>query len=75
MVNTPEGQKKALETIYAKYGSDYYKRVGALGGKVGRTGGFASKKVGKDGLTGPERAMKVGIHGGRKSKRIKKEEV
>ena len=33
------------------------------------TGGFASEKVGKDGLTGRERARKYGAIGGHISKR------
>ena len=38
---------------------------------LGRTGGFASEKVGKDGLTGKQRAEIAGAKGGRKSKRTK----
>lgn len=51
------------------YGDDYYVKLGALGGKAGHSGGFASTTAGKDGLTGRERASKVGAIGGKKSKR------
>lgn len=65
---------KWRETMLAKYGSEeklHEKMVamGRKGGKLSRNGGFASSKVGKDGLTGLERARLVGVIGGRKSKR------
>lgn len=50
---------------------DFYKNIGRKGGKNGHTGGFASMSVGKDGLTGSERASLVGQRGGRISKRGK----
>ena len=60
---------KAKRTMQAKYGPDYYAKIGARGGANGTTGGFASELVGKDGLTGRERARKVGILGGSISRR------
>ena len=60
---------KAKQTIQAKYGYDYYAKIGARGGANGTTGGFASELVGKDGLTGRERARKVGTLGGSISRR------
>jgi hypothetical protein len=48
------------------------KRIGAMGGSRSRNGGFASKKVGRDGLTGRERAREYGAIGGRISRRPKK---
>lgn len=69
MAGTIEGGRKAAELNKKKYGEDFYKNIGALGGKQGVTGGFASDKVGKDGLTGRERASKVGMLGGKKSRR------
>lgn len=60
---------KAKQTIQAKYGYDYYAKIGARGGANGTTGGFASELVGKDGLTGRERARKAGIVGGTISRR------
>lgn len=64
---------KRKETLLKKYGSeeavrDYYRRIGSLASHPG-TGGFASNKVGKDGLTGPQRAALVGAIGGFKSRR------
>jgi hypothetical protein len=68
-MQTPEGAKKALETIYKRHGKDYFKRVGSLGGSKSRGGGYASNKRGDDGLTGKERAKLSGSLGGRKSRR------
>ena len=50
---------------------DFYKNIGRKGGQNGHTGGFASMSIGKDGLTGSERARLVGQRGGRISKRGK----
>ena len=63
------GGAKASITNKAKYGDDFYQKIGAKGGKKGNTGGFASDIVGKDGLTGRQRASKVGVLGGKKSRR------
>lgn len=60
---------KAKQTIQDRYGHDYYAKIGARGGANGTTGGFASELVGKDGLTGRERARKVGVVGGSISRR------
>jgi hypothetical protein len=72
MAGTQQGGQRAYQTNVAKYGNDFYARIGALGGKLGKTGGFASGKVGKDGLTGRERARRAGATGGRISRRTKK---
>lgn len=71
MAQTKEGIKKAVATMRKKYGDDYFKKMGAKGGAKGTTGGFASKKVGADGLTGIERSSLVGAKGGRISRRGK----
>lgn len=59
------GDKKAM--------SDFFRTIGRKGGingrGVGYTGGFASHKVGEDGMTGYERARIVGSRGGKRSKR------
>lgn len=68
MAGTIEGGRKARNTTYEKFGKDFYKRIGKMASHPG-TGGFASEKVGKDGLTGRERARKYGAIGGRKSRR------
>ena len=69
MSGTLQWGLKAKETNYQKHGSDFYRRIGAMGGRNGHTGGFASDKVGKDGLTGRQRASLVGKGGGRNGKR------
>lgn len=42
MSGTSEGGRKAAELNKKLYGIDFYKRIGAKGGKAGRTGGFAA---------------------------------
>lgn len=64
MTGTPDGGKKAAETNKERWGPDFYKKIGQQGGKQGHGGGFGSDKVGKDGLTGRERASKAGYKGG-----------
>lgn len=66
------GGAKAAATNKRLHGADFYAKMGAKGGRKGNTGGFASKKVGKDGLTGPERAKLAGSRCGVKSKRGEK---
>lgn len=62
------GQRAAAKNI-EKYGETFYADIGKIGGKIGRTGGFASDKVGADGLTGRQRAAIAGSSGGKKSRR------
>lgn len=69
MSGTINGGKKAAKTNLKLHGKDFYKEIGRKGGKRSSTGGFASQKVGLDGLTGLERARIAGAKGGRKSKR------
>ena len=66
-----EGGKKAAETNKKRHGVEFYSRIGRKGGKLGRDGGFASKSIGNDGLTGRQRAIVVGKIGGKRSKRGK----
>lgn len=63
MSGTSEGAKKRLETIKRKYGENQ-QREWALQASKNSPGGFASDKVGKDGLTGKERAKQAGQKGG-----------
>jgi len=42
MTQTKIGGAKAAATNKAKYGKDFYKIIGAKGGRNGHTGGFAS---------------------------------
>jgi hypothetical protein len=69
MGGSVEGGKKAATTNKAKYGDNFYRKIGANGGRNSNNGGFASDKVGPDGLTGRERALIVGAVGGKISKR------
>ena len=70
------GGQKAARTNLERHGKDFYQRIGRKGGSHSTNGGFASDKVGADGLTGRERARIVGKKGGRISRRgsKKKEE-
>lgn len=69
---TPEGGRKAVVTTIATKGHDFYSIIGKKGGHNGHTGGFASQKVGPDGLTGLERAKIAGRKGGMKSRKGRK---
>lgn len=59
MAGTITGGKKAAETNMRKHGVDFYKRIGAIGGKRGHYGGFND----------PEVARRAGTKGGRLSKK------
>ena len=63
MAGTKLGGQRAAATNRAKYGGDFYARIGAMGGKVGRTGGFYANR---------ELARIAGARGGRISRRTKK---
>lgn len=69
MSGTQKGGLKAAKTNLKRHGKDYYQRIGRKGGKASTTGGFASEKIGRDGLTGAERAKIAGAKGGAISKR------
>lgn len=63
MAGTKAGGKAAAATNKAKYGADFYAKIGASGGKMGHTGGFYANR---------ELARKAGAKGGRISRRTKK---
>lgn len=63
MSGTKEGGLRAAKTSKAKYGHDYYVKIGAMGGKKGRTGGFFANR---------ELARIAGAKGGSLSRRTKK---
>ena len=63
MAGTKIGGQHAAETNKAKYGPDFYKRIGAMGGKKGHTGGFYANR---------ELARTAGAIGGAISRRTKK---
>lgn len=69
MAGNKIGGMKAAATNKARHGEGFYARIGAIGGRNGTTGGFASDVVGKDGLTGRERARIAGKKGGSISRR------
>lgn len=70
MTGTKEGGRKAAATNKLIYGEDFYARIGAKGGSRSTPyGGFGSKKIGPDGLTGLQRASIVGVKGGHISRR------
>lgn len=66
MAGTKTGGKTAAATNKAKYGADFYAKIGAMGGKKGRTGGFYANR---------DLARIAGAKGGRISRRTKKTEV
>lgn len=63
MAGTKAGGKAAAETNKKKYGADFYAKIGAKGGVVGKTGGFYANR---------DLAREAGRIGGRKSRRTKK---
>ncbi len=63
MAGTVAGGKAAASTNKAKYGPDFYAKIGAIGGKQGHTGGFYANR---------ELAREAGARGGRISRRTKK---
>lgn len=75
MAGTVTGGRLAAEANKERYGEDYYKRIGKLGGQKSRIGGFNTEKVGRDGLTGKERAIVAGRKGGLVRKKSKVEPV
>jgi len=60
MSGTKAGGLKAAATCKKKFGKDFYKRQGRIGGMNGHTGGFAAN---------PELAKTAGAKGGKNSKR------
>lgn len=60
MSGTKVGGQKARETNLERHGEDFYKRIGAIGGRNGHTGGFAAN---------PELARIAGAKGGKISRR------
>jgi hypothetical protein len=69
MAGTIEGARKAAARNKQLYGSDFYGVIGRMGGLASRGGGFAAHRVGRDGLTGPERARIAGSKGGKANRR------
>ena len=62
MSGTKVGGQRTAETLKKKFGKDYYKNIGKIGGKASNTGGFAANR---------ELARIAGAKGGKISKRKK----
>ena len=62
MAGTAEGGKKAAAKNKELYGDNFYATIGAKGGRLGTTGGFAANR---------DLAREAGRIGGLKSKRGK----
>jgi uncharacterized protein len=62
MSGTKDGGLAAAATNKEKHGKDFYARIGAKGGKNGRTGGFFKNRA---------LAALAGAKGGAKSRRTK----
>ena len=60
MAGTRMGGLKAAKTNMEKYGKDFYREIGAKGGRSGHTGGFAAN---------PALARIAGARGGKISRR------
>jgi len=73
MAGNREGGLKAAKTTKKRHGKNFYKGIGANGGKLSNNGGFASELIGPDGLTGSQRASLAGAKGGKISRRPKRE--
>lgn len=44
MPGTKAGAAKAVATIRKRFGKDFYAKIGAEGGRIGTTGGFAANR-------------------------------
>jgi general stress protein YciG len=60
MAGTTAGGRAAAKTNIARHGADFYREIGAKGGKLGRTGGFYANR---------ELARIAGAKGGRLSRK------
>lgn len=60
MSGTIAGGKRAATTNKKRHGKDFYEKIGALGGKLGHTGGFYADR---------QKAKTAGKIGGLKSRR------
>lgn len=60
MAGTRKGGLAAAATNRQQYGADFYAKIGAMGGKKGKTGGFYANR---------ELAKIAGAKGGKVSKR------
>lgn len=63
MSGTVEGGRRAAERNRVRHGADFYARIGAIGGRKSRNGGFAANR---------DLAKEAGRKGGMVSRRSKK---
>jgi general stress protein YciG len=63
MPGTKNGGIQAAKTNKERHGEDFYAKIGAKGGKLGKTGGFYANR---------ELAREAGRKGGAKSRRTSK---
>ncbi len=63
MPGTKNGGIQAAKTNKERHGEDFYNRIGSIGGKLGKTGGFYANR---------ELAREAGRKGGAKSRRTSK---
>ena len=66
MAGTSQGGRVAAQHNKKKYGKDFYARIGAMGGKKSRTGGF---------FANPDLARMAGAKGGKRSQKKRAELV
>lgn len=68
MSGTREGGIKTRKALKERYGDDYYRYIGSIGGSRSKTGGFAAN---------PKLAKEAGVKGGLTSRRstYDKEEI
>lgn len=73
MAGTSEGGKKAAQTNKARYGTEFYAKIGAVGGTRSSTGGFYSAVCeGCEWMSTPHRKAEcAGAKGGTISRRGK----
>lgn len=64
MAGTTKGGQIAAKKNKAKHGTDFYARIGAMGGKKGKTGGFYANR---------DLARLAGAKGGQVSRRNKQD--
>lgn len=68
MAGTIQGGRNAAKTNKAKFGDDFYAKIGSMGGKKGTTGGFyanreLAKIAGRKGGKVSRRGKSTKIHG------------
>lgn len=61
MSGNSESAKKAYQTRLSRHGKESLRNMQSAGGKSSHVGGFGTKEVGEDGLTGKERARIASI--------------